>query len=80
MTQKLKEPSMASKPTLSDWMAAHRALLAEETRLMFVAAEVASCHCDAGALREQQARLVRCREHADDLYTQVMEDLRQPGP
>ena len=69
---------MACKPTLSDWMEAHRALLTEERKLMDVAAEVASCQCGTAALRDQQARLVLCREHADDLYAQVMEELRHP--
>jgi hypothetical protein len=67
---------MDLKPTLNDWMEAHRALLQEETRLMSVAAQVAACQSNVQALKEQQARLVQSREHADSVYAQVMELLR----
>jgi hypothetical protein len=67
---------MDCKPTLNDWMEAHQVLLQEETRLMSLAAQVAARHSDVQALEHQQARLVRSREHADNVYAQVMESLR----
>ena len=69
---------MCSKPTLNDWMDAHRALLQEETTLLSMAAEVATHQADAAALHAQQSLLMRTREHADSVYAQVMQSLRDP--
>ena len=58
---------MDCKPTLNDWVQAHRELLQEETKLMLVAEKVASRRSDVAALQDQQARLLRTREHADQV-------------